>query len=269
MKAKKSLGQNFLTSEAAVFKIVAAGELSNNDTVLEIGPGRGALTRKLLATGANVICIEKDRELIPLLSDEFADCISSGQLTLIEGDILDIDISNIIKSKYKLIANIPYYITGAIIRKFCEASHKPERMILLVQKEVAERIVAADKKESILSISVKVYAKAKIVTRVSAGSFYPKPKVDSAVISLTEIATPFSDKTEESIFFDILHSGFAHKRKMLISNLKSLVGTEYFKDGSPRLKLLNKYLESSKGSKARAEDLNTADWINILRSING
>lgn len=267
MKAKKSLGQNFLTSTAAVFKIVSAGELTTSDTVLEIGPGRGALTRKLLESGAKVICVEKDRELIPILQNEFGSYIRDCKLNLIEGDILNTDISKIVNNKYKLIANIPYYITGAIIRKFSEAENKPEKMILLVQKEVAERIVAKDNKESILSISVKVFSSAKIVTRVSAGSFYPKPKVDSAVIALSDIKTPFISREEEALFFEILHYGFAHKRKILISNLKSLSDSNMFNTIPSRIEKLNLYLNKNSDSKVRAEDMAVNDWIKITREL--
>ena len=142
MKAKKSLGQNFLKSIIVLKKIVSTGSVVATDLVLEIGPGKGALTRKILDTGARVVAVEKDGELIPVLREEFREEIKNKKLILIEGDILDLDLKKVgvEKKKYKLIANIPYYITGAIIRKFLSGKTNPEKIVLLVQKEVAERI---------------------------------------------------------------------------------------------------------------------------------
>ena len=187
MKPKKSLGQNFLTSSKAVFEIVTAGEIVKGESILEIGPGKGALTEELLKAGAKLTVIEKDRELIPYLEEKFAKEIRDKSLSIIEGDVLNLDIESVFKKneKYKLIANIPYYITGAIIERFLSIKKKPLLMVILVQKEVAERIVARDKKESILSLAVKFYGIPKLIYKVSAGSFFPKPKVDSAVLKIT------------------------------------------------------------------------------------
>lgn len=220
--AKKSLGQNFLNSKAVARDIVRAGELSPADTVLEIGPGKGFLTAELLASGAQVIAIEKDDALVPLLKEKFAREIQGGQFTLTHGDVLDPHYQLQTKN-YKLIANIPYYITGLILRMFLEEEQKPERMILMVQKEVADRIVARDKKESILSISVKAYGTPKLIKKVPARYFTPAPKVDSAILSITNISkNNFSNPEDEQRFFNIVKTGFAHKRKKLAGNLKEL-----------------------------------------------
>lgn len=234
--AKKSLGQNFLNSKAVARDIVRAGELSSADTVLEIGPGKGFLTQELLASGAQVIAIEKDDALVPLLKEKFAREIQERQFTLIHGDVLDIaeqgpPLIQILKggpcSQYKLIANIPYYITGLILRMFLEEEQKPERMILMVQKEVADRIVARDKKESILSISVKAYGTPKLIKKVPARYFTPAPKVDSAILSITNISkNNFPNPEDEQRFFSIVKTGFAHKRKKLAGNLKEVFGSE-------------------------------------------
>ncbi len=186
---KKQFGQNFLTSIPARIAIVEAGEITKEDTVLEIGPGKGFLTKGLLEKGSHVIALEKDRDLLPLLQESFSSEVSSGQLTLLEGDVLAFDPSNsqLVTGNYKLIANIPYYITGAIISRFLSEVAQPSLMVILIQREVAERVVARDGKESLLSLSVKVYGEPKIVNRVSSGSFFPAPKVDSAVLQITNI----------------------------------------------------------------------------------
>lgn len=254
--AKKSLGQNFLNSKTVARDIVRAGELSSVDTVLEIGPGKGFLTSELLASGANVIAVEKDDRMIPLLQEKFALEIAHGQLTLIHGDILEFDPQtyHLKPNNYKLIANIPYYLTGQIIRTFLESKNKPERMILMLQKEVATRIVARDKKESILSIAVKVYGTPKLIKKVPARYFTPAPKVDSAILSIENISNKnFPNKASEKHFFEVVRSGFAHKRKFLAGNLKNLFGN----------KALDVLTNANIPQNARAEDLSLNQWLAI------
>lgn len=254
--AKKSLGQNFLNSKTVARDIVRAGELSSYDTVLEIGPGKGFLTSELLASGAHVIAVEKDTRMIPLLSEKFAEEIKNGKFSLIHGDILE-EVENgslSLPLHYKLVANIPYYLTGQIIRTFLEAVAKPERMILMVQKEVATRIVARDKKESILSIAVKAYGTPCIVKKVPARYFTPAPKVDSAVLSIENISGKnFLDTTTEKQFFEIVRAGFAHKRKVLAGNLKDIFGE----------KALAILKEVGAPENARAENLSLQQWLAI------
>lgn len=253
--AKKSLGQNFLTSKSIARDIVRAATLGAGDTVLEIGPGKGFLTAELLASGAHVIAVEKDDRMIPLLKEKFADATKQGFLTLVHGDILEFvsDTQNI-PTPYKLVANIPYYLTGQIIRLFLEAKNKPERMILMVQKEVATRIVARDKKESILSIAVKAYGTPKLIKKVPARYFTPTPKVDSAVLSIENISGKnFSDIATEKLFFDVMRTGFAHKRKVLAGNLKELFGENV-------TRILE---EASIPKNVRAEDLSLAQWFSL------
>jgi ribosomal RNA small subunit methyltransferase A len=282
MKAKKSLGQNFLKSEIALKKIIEAGEIKPEDIVLEIGPGKGALTKKLLASSCQVVAVEKDFNLYELLKSKFEKEISTGQLKLTNEDILEFNISQNIF--YKIIANIPYNITGAILKKFLTDKNQPERMVLMVQHEVARRIVGRGKnpstplrvKESILSISVKAYGEPKMVMKVPARYFSPAPNVDSAIISITNISrknftslqpspwqgeggkTLVQDKilntqAFEEKFWEIVKAGFAHKRKKLSGNLKILKNYENFKKNSLLEKLGDK----------RAEDLTLADWISI------
>jgi 16S rRNA (adenine1518-N6/adenine1519-N6)-dimethyltransferase len=257
MLPKKSLGQNFLTSIPARLAIVEGGKVTKDDIVLEIGPGKGFLTRALLDTGASVVALEKDRDLIPVLSEIFNNELQAGQLTLIEGDVLAFDPSNykLQANSYKLIANIPYYITGAILSHFLSSHHKPTTMVVLIQKEVAERIVAREKKESLLSLSVKVYGTPRIAYRVSRGSFHPIPTVDSAVLAIENIgASPFENQYHEDMFFKVIHAGFSHKRKFALSNIKNI-----FKEHD----VLTYFKEQNLSEKVRAEDVALKDWVTL------
>lgn len=249
MKAKKSLGQHFLKSEKALRSIIDAGEVKESDTILEIGPGTGALTERLLPLALKVIAVEKDNALSAELRERFPN------LTLVHGDILDFAPP---QTQYKLIANIPYNITGAILQKFLSAEHQPERMVLLVQKEVAERIVARDGKESILSISVKVYGKPEYVERVLAGSFAPAPKVDSAIIAVKDISKRFFEGFSEESFFEMLRLAFSSKRKKLSSNL----GRKYSKEA------VSEAVKSALlGENSRAEEVGVERWQKLAKIL--
>ncbi len=279
MYAKKSLGQNFLKSGSALRAIIVAGDIKPTDIILEIGPGKGALTAKILETRAKVIAVEKDRELIPFLSEKFKTEIENKQLMLLEGDILELDVDQIFKKvseceswlgskknakkipnnlthlqTYKLVANIPYYITGEIIRKYFEEKNQPEKMVLLVQKEVAQRIVARDGKASILSIACKAYSTPRYVQTVKREAFNPAPNVDSAIITFENISKDLfnKDKADETRFFEVMKLGFAHKRKKLGGNLKEI------KESLNQAKL-----EQIKDK--RPENLAVSDWIELIK----
>ncbi len=261
MLPKKSLGQNFLTSIPARMAIIEAGEITPIDTLFEIGPGKGFLTKGLLETGAHVIALEKDRELIPLLHETFAEEISSKQLTLVEGDALEFDPKSygLRSNGYSLIANIPYYITGAILSKYLSHIHQPKTMVVLVQKEVAERACARDGKESLLSLSVKVYGEPKVYYRVSRGSFNPAPNVDSAVLQIKNISrTNFLNRYHEDMFFKLIHAGFAHKRKFAISNIKEVFKT---------IDIPTLFEEVGLSLKVRAEDVTLSSWLTLSSRI--
>lgn len=260
MYAKKSLGQHFLKSERALATIVSSGELKPGDIVLEIGPGQGALTEKLLATSCQVLAVEKDNELHEFLKNKFVSEIASGQLTLVHGDILDFEPESyqLKANSYKLVANIPYNITGAIFKKFLGATHQPERAVLLVQKEVAERIAARDDKESILSISVKAYGEPKFVEKVLAGSFAPAPAVDSAIIAIGNISKTFFAGFSEDDFFRLLRAGFASKRKKLSSNLSSIFPKEKVSAAFGIFKL---------DDNVRAEDVPVEIWGKLAQEL--
>jgi len=255
MRAKKSLGQNFLKSELALRNIVEAGNIQSDEVILEIGPGKGALTNKLLGTRCKVLAIEKDRELYEFLKIKFEKEISSGQLNLIHGDILEFNTSNhnLETRTYKIIANIPYNITGAILKKFLTEKNQPKSMVLMVQHEVATRILARDGKESILSISVKAYGEPKMIMKVDKRYFSPAPKVNSAVIKIDHINRKnfIENEINEEKFWEIVKKGFAHKRKKLANNLKGVISG----DKNPE-----NWLKDS-----RAEDLTLSEWILLAK----
>lgn len=256
-KAKKNLGQNFLKSIPALNAIVLAGEIKKADIVLEIGPGKGALTEKLLEKSGKVIAIEKDKDLLEILQEKFKEEIKNGKFILINEDVLNYEIK---EKNYKIIANIPYNITGAILKKFLTSENQPERMVLMVQNEVARRIVARDGDESILSISVKAYGNPKIVMKVPARYFSPAPKVDSAIIAITNISRENFNKNniKEEKFWELVKNGFAHKRKVLVSNLKDLYKKE---------KILEIFEKLNISEKTRAEELTLENWIAITKML--
>ena len=264
LMAKKSLGQNFLTSQPALEEIVSTAEIQKGETVLEIGPGMGVLTEKLLSHGAKVVAVEKDARLIEILERKFAKERSDRKFILIEGDALKIDWGEHLPKKYKVIANIPYYITGLIFRKIFSQKNLSERVVLLVQKEVAERIVAKKKKpldsargkESILSLSVKVFGSPRVIRKVPRGSFSPSPTVDSAILLIENINRDFFKNVSEEKFFTAVKKGFSSKRKLLTRNLgfSKEVGDKLFKSLG-----LN--------PSTRAEDLLPEEWGPLVQKL--
>ena len=257
MFAKKSLGQNFLKSKEALRSLISAGDIQPTDNILEVGPGKGVLTEELVKLAHKVIAIEKDDRLIELLSEKFKQEIEHNKLVILHQDVLEF---NPEETSYKIIANIPYYITGTFIQKFLEADFQPTKMVIMVQKEVAQRIVARDGKESILSISVKAYGEPKYIQTVQAKYFSPEPNVDSAIILINNISKSFFSEFSEKTFFEVVKTGFAHKRKMLIGNLKN---NQIYK--SKNLEELFATLNIS--PKARAEDITLEDWKNLTLKL--
>ncbi|HEY4503549.1 MAG TPA: 16S rRNA (adenine(1518)-N(6)/adenine(1519)-N(6))-dimethyltransferase RsmA [Candidatus Paceibacterota bacterium] len=286
--AKKSLGQNFLHAPQVISKMIHTTNITPDDIVLEVGPGKGALTEKLLEIGAKVIAVEKDDRLISFLSDKFSKEIESGQLKIIHQDILDFNPSlyGLSSSNYSIIANIPYYISGEFLRKFLESDIQPSRMVIMLQKELAKRIV--DKKGSILSISVKAYGNPKYITSVPRKFFRPMPNVDSAMLLIENISKKFflrenriederkkqerekkediemspgkekinnrETRMSEKRFFELVKAGFAHKRKVLIKNIEEIMTKDDIKE----------IWESQKWSLTlRAEELTIEDWMKI------
>lgn len=253
MLKKKSLGQHFLRNPYYLSLIAESAQISSDDTVIEIGPGDGALTEALLARGARVVAIEKDRRLIPLLTEKFA----GKNFELIEADALTFDISKVLKKShtYKLVGNIPYYITGALFKKFLTSAHQPSTLVFLIQKEVATRI-ARDKKESLLSLSIKAYGEPRYVQTISRGNFAPPPKVDSAILVVENISRKnFMNAAHEKKFFQFIRAGFAHKRKLLANNLRPMLGGDYSS-------ILQK---TAIDPGTRAEDMELIKWLRLSR----
>jgi 16S rRNA (adenine1518-N6/adenine1519-N6)-dimethyltransferase len=259
--AKKHLGQHFLKSERALHDIIKAGQVTAADTVLEIGPGTGALTNFLVGLAAKTIAIEKDRDLIPVLEETFAKYIADGSFELIEADVLKFDPMTLKEkvTSYKLIANIPYYITGAIIEKFLDTEFQPTVMVVLIQKEVAERILARDKKESILSIAVKAYGTPKIIAKVPPGAFVPPPSVDSAILSIEGITRDFFADCDEALFFKILKGVFGQKRKQIGGMLSEVIDNKE--------KALSALEKTGIDTKTRPEDMNLQQWKALTQAV--
>jgi 16S rRNA (adenine1518-N6/adenine1519-N6)-dimethyltransferase len=219
LRANKSLGQNFLQDPHALQKIVNTAEIRPMDTILEIGPGLGSQTRYLATAAQKVVAVELDDKLFPLLEA----VISPYQnIQLVHGDILGIEPRELIEQQdYLVVANIPYYITSAVIRHLLETNPKPRRIVLTVQKEVAERICAVPGDMSVLALSVQVYGQPRIATHIPANAFFPAPKVDSSVLVVDIYPTPRVNANLLDTFFQLIKAGFSQKRKMLRNSVSA------------------------------------------------
>jgi 16S rRNA (adenine1518-N6/adenine1519-N6)-dimethyltransferase len=219
LRPHKGLGQNFLHDPIALEKIVAAAEIGPDDTVLEIGPGLGSLTRYLAASAKVVVAVELDQHLLPPLKAVLS---PYDNVRLIHGDILELNPTDLIAEPgYVVAANVPYYITSAIIRHLLESPSKPRRIVLTVQKEVAQRICEKPGDLSLLALSVQVYGKPRVVAHVPAGAFFPPPNVDSSVLSIEIYPTPLIRADFLETFFQLAKAGFGQKRKTLRNALSS------------------------------------------------
>jgi len=267
IKPSKRLGQNFLIDNSVLQKTINAAELSKNDIVLEIGPGLGTLTMELAKRTKQVIAVEKDEKMCKILQ-EVLDVKNVRNVRVINNDILKVRSSEFEVQSYKIVANLPYYIASPVIRMFLETENKPESMILMVQKEVAQRICAKPGQMSILAVAIQFYARPEIVSEVLKTSFYPQPKVDSAIIKIT----PKNNLPKINIenFFSLIKAGFSSKRKFLISNLSrelSARGGSAFGGKIENCKLKIVFDQARLGQKMRAENLSVDDWMNIYEKI--
>jgi len=224
LRPRKGLGQNFLLDESALRQIVSAADLGPDDCVLEIGPGLGSLTRHLALAARIVNAVELDRDLFAPLKKVLA---PYKNVRLVQGDILALDPSVLVDAPgYVVVANIPYYITSAVIRHLLEGSPRPRRIVLTVQKEVARRICAIPGDMSLLALSVQVYGRPTIAARIPAEAFYPVPSVDSAVVRMDIYPEPAIPSALLETFFRLAKAGFGQKRKTLRNSLASLLGRE-------------------------------------------
>ncbi len=258
----KRLGQNFLIKTSVLEKTIEAAELSPGDIVLEIGPGIGNLSQEIAKRTKKLIAVEKDKKMVEILKETLKDF---KNIEIIQGDILKTDVSSykLQATNYKLVANLPYYITSPVIRMFLESLNPPKLMVLMVQKEVAERICARPPKMNLLAVSVQFYGKPEIVSLVSKKSFWPSPKVDSAILRITQIHT--DRKTDSRRFFKIVKAGFSHPRKQLVNNLLALDSLNGVKLDKASIK---KWLEQNKIKPSqRAETLSIKNWINLAKTF--
>jgi len=260
IRPQKSLGQNFLADHNALLKIVRDAEVSASDRVLEIGAGLGNLTRLLAQQAQQVTAVEIDRRLYPAL-EEVLNPFDNVQL--VQGDMLEMSLERLYtEDGYLVVANIPYYITSAVIRHLLEAAVKPGRIILTIQREVAERILSKDEKMSLLSLSVQVYGDARITSHIPAGCFYPKPQVDSSVLIIDVDDQPKLSDEGIRWLFKLAHAAFNQKRKMLRNSLKPLL------DGDEeRLSMVLTGAEID--PQQRPETLSLDDWIRLTRAAMG
>ena len=259
IRPRKSLGQNFLADHNALLKIVRDAEIGPDDEVLEIGAGLGSLTRLLAVNARSVTAIEIDRELFPVLE---AVTEPFENVRLVEGDVLKIPMETLYTvDGYKVVANIPYYITSAVIRHLLEAPVRPERVVLTMQQEVAERILSQDEKMSLLSLSVQIYGRARIASQIPAACFIPEPKVDSSVLIVDIYPEPKLSGEEVDLLFRLAHAAFNQKRKMLRNSLRPVLG------GDSEL-TSERLTQAQIDPMARPEHLAVEDWIRLVKTFH-
>lgn len=271
IRPNKRLGQNFLIDRTILEKIVAAAELTADDVVLEIGAGTGALTKRLAQEAGQVVAVELDQRLMPLLRSELSD---TGNVTLIHGDILDqgsrmaLDLTALFSDsrpkgvQYKVVANLPYYITSAVLRLVLEADPKPQRMVVTVQREVAERIVAQPGRMSLLAVSVQFYTRPELLFYIKPGSFYPAPEVESAVVRLDLRATPPVPESEREAFFRVVRAGFSQRRKQLHKALSAGLGQPSKQQIAAKLRAVGV------DPQRRAQTLGLEEWARVTRALD-
>ena len=262
----KRFGQNFLVDKTVFEKIIGAANLSPEDTVLEIGPGIGNLTQELAKKAKRVVAVEKDKKMVEVLKETLKDF---KNVEIIQGDILKLPTTNYsLPTNYKVVANLPYYITSPVIRNFLELPEvRPREIVLMVQREVAERICSKPPKMNLLAVSVQFYGEPKIISSVSKNSFWPKPKVDSAILKI--IVNRKQLTVNRDLFFKIVKAGFSQPRKQLVNNFARKLalsppnGLKLDKDKIKYWLLKNKinYIR-------RAETLNIQNWVNLVKSFS-
>jgi len=269
LHARKGLGQHFLIDEEVLQQVVAAAELASSDAVVEIGPGLGVLTRELAQRAGWVITVELDNSLAAILKQTLAPL---GNVTVVNEDILKIDPATLlegVKGKfpvgqegYKVVANLPYYITSAVLRHFLESSAKPQSVVVMVQKEVAEAIVAEPGQMSVLSVSVQLYGQPEIVSYVLAESFYPPPEVDSAILRIALYPEPIVAVADTASFFALVRAGFSASRKQIVNSLAQGLGLS-------KAEVLVVLEKAGIAPQRRAETLSLDEWARLWQIKQG
>jgi 16S rRNA (adenine1518-N6/adenine1519-N6)-dimethyltransferase len=254
-KPKKSLGQHWLYDDAALEAVVQGAEVGSGDTVLEIGPGLGTLTKKLTEKAGKVIAVELDQTLASALPSR----IFAKNLNVVNQDILRFDLTNM-PPGYKVVANIPYYLTSNLLRVLCESSNPFSKAALLVQKEVAERVCAAPGQMSLLSVSVQFYCQAQLGPTVPAKLFTPPPKVDSQILQLTFRVRPLYSDVDAKQFFSIVKAGFSQKRKTLLNSLSAGLRL-------PREQTFSALEGAGVNPENRAQNLSLDEWHRLYLTL--
>jgi 16S rRNA (adenine1518-N6/adenine1519-N6)-dimethyltransferase len=260
LRPQKGLGQNFLEDPAILRRIVDAAELVPDDLVLEVGPGLGTLTRLLAANAGRVLAVELDGRLAAILSEILVD---SSNVQIIHGDILTLDPADLFPVRpagYKVVANLPYYITSAVLRHLLENPARPCLMVLTLQREVACRLVAGPGEMSLLAVSVQFYGQPRIVARIPAGAFYPPPQVDSAVVRVDVYHHPPIPVDDADSFFRVVRAGFGQRRKQLRNALSQGLGR-------PVGEVVAALERTGIAPQRRAQTLSLAEWADLWREI--
>lgn len=255
---KKSLGQNFLFDDNLLAKIVASANLKSTDQVLEIGAGLGGLTRHIAYVAERVLAIELDAQLLPILGDQLK---GLDNVVVIQDDILKWSPEAYFEETYKVVANVPYYITGAILRHLLTLERKPAGLVLTVQQEVANRMAAEPGNMSLLAVTAQFYCDVSIAFSIGAGAFWPRPEVGSAVVKLTTKQDRLVEQANEQSFFDVVRAGFGQKRKQLQKSLRSLgYSGEYL-----RATLVSSGIDG----RQRPEALSLEEWVTVYKLLSG
>jgi 16S rRNA (adenine1518-N6/adenine1519-N6)-dimethyltransferase len=258
LEPNKRLGQHFLVAEGVLNKIVASADLTPEDKVLEIGAGLGTLTRPLAEQAAQIVAVEIDRRLIPILEQELG---GYANVTIIQGNILKMDPAALMEGQdYKVISNLPYGITSSVLRQLLEARPSPNRMVLTMQREVAQRILAQDGRMSLLAISVHFYAQPKLLLRIRPGAFYPPPEVESAVISLDRHKSRPVETYDVDTYFRVVRAGFSQPRKQLRNSLSAGLPLD-------RAAVSESLQRAGIDPRKRAERLHLKDWEQIVQAL--
>lgn len=259
LRPSKGLGQNFLVDRAILAKIAAAAELTPGDTVLEIGAGLGTLTEHLARAAGRVVTVELDERLMGVLRDTLS---GFDNVEIVQGDILALDPATLVApaTRYKVVANLPYYITSAVLRHLLEASLQPQRLVVTVQREVAERITARPGQMSLLAVSVQFYGRPQVLFRIRPGSFYPSPGVESAVVRVDMYDAPPVDVEDTDVFFRVVKAGFAQRRKQLHN---TLAGGLHL----PPEEVAARLREAGVDPKRRAQTLSLEEWARVAQAL--
>lgn len=260
LDAKKSLGQNFMIEEAALRKMIEAAQLDSDDVVLEIGPGLGALTDKLVDTARRVVAVEIDQRFVPYLTDRYAD---RAHVEIVQADILNVDVCALLgddAADYKVVANLPYYITSPILRLLLEGACPPSLLVVTVQHEVGQRITAKPNDMNLLAVGVQFYGTPQTTAKLKPGHFFPAPNVDSAVVRIEPHSDgpPLRGKERER-FFEIARAGFSQPRKQLHNSLSA--GLHLASED-----VVNWLAAAGIDARRRAETLTIAEWLDLYRA---